>query len=109
MLLLSVPLFAFIVLSVISVYKFIIHPSFISPLSKVPNAHWTSPFSPLWILWTRFWNRENETLHGAHLKLGPVIRIAPNELSVNDLGSLRSVYGGGMEKGQWYSIFDNYG
>jgi hypothetical protein len=28
---------------------------------------------------------------------------------VNDVGGLRTVYAGGFEKGQWYSIFDNYG
>ena len=52
---------------------------------------------------------ENRTLHAAHEKLGSVIRVGPSELSVNDLDGLRTVYAGGFEKGQWYSIFDNYG
>ncbi len=93
----------------LAIYKFIVYPTFVSPLSKIPNAHWSAPISPLWILWIRRRCRENRKLHAAHLRLGPVIRLAPNELSVNDLASLRTVYAGGFEKGQWYSIFDNYG
>lgn len=82
---------------------------FVSPLSNIPNAHWSCPYSPLWILWTRYRNRENRALHAAHLKYGPVIRLARNEISINDVAGLRTVYAGGFEKGQWYSIFDNYG
>ncbi|KAL3423785.1 cytochrome P450 3A12 [Phlyctema vagabunda] len=57
----------------------------------------------------RYRGRENRQLHAAHLRRGPVVRVAPGELSVNDVAGLRSVYGGGMEKGHWYTIFDNYG
>jgi hypothetical protein len=109
MLLLSIPVLAVAVLVSFALYKLIIYPAFISPLSEVPNAHWTAPFSPLWILWTRFRCRENRLVHAAHVKSGSVIRLAPNEISINDVGGLRTVYGGGFEKGQWYSIFDNYG
>jgi len=106
---LSIPVLAFVVLSGLALYKLIIYPTFLSPLSKVPNAHWSAPISPLWILWTRFYCHENEYVHAAHLKHGSVIRLAPNELSINDISGLRTVYAGGFEKGQWYSIFDNYG
>ena len=37
------------------------------------------------------------------------MRLGPNEISVNDVAGLRTVYAGGFEKGEWYSIFDNYG
>jgi len=106
---LSIPILAFTALFFLSIYRLIIYPIFLSPLSKVPNAHWSSPFLPLWILWIRFYSKENRTLHAAHLKYGPVIRLAPNELSINDISGVRTVYTGGFEKGQWYSIFDNYG
>ena len=106
---LSVPVLAFLGAAFLALYRFIIYPTFISPLSKIPNAHWTAPISPLWILWTRFSCRENRDVHAAHLKHGPIIRLAPNELSVNDVAGLRTVYAGGFEKGEWYSIFDNYG
>ena len=106
---LTIPTLGFLALALLATYKYIIHPTFISPLSKIPSAHWSASISPLWILYIRYKSRENRTLHAAHEKLGGVIRIGPNELSVNDVGGLRTVYSRGFEKGEWYSIFDNYG
>jgi hypothetical protein len=92
------------------IYKFVIYPAFISPLQQIPSAHWSAPFSSTWILWIRYTNRENREVHAAHLENGPVVRLGPNEISVNTVdGGLRTIYGGGFEKGDWYSIFDNYG
>ncbi|KAK1989049.1 cytochrome P450 family protein [Colletotrichum cereale] len=90
-------------------YHFIIHPLFLSPLSKIPVLHWSCHISPLWILYTRKTNCQNRTLHQAHRRLGPVVRIAPNELSLDGYDALKTVYQGGFEKDEWYSIFDNYG
>lgn len=93
-----------------AIYKLLVYPALISPLSKVPNAHWSAPFSSAWILWVRFNSRENREIHGAHLEKGRIVRLGPNEISVNCVdGGIRNVYGGGFEKGNWYSIFDNYG
>ncbi|KAK2031483.1 cytochrome P450 family protein [Colletotrichum zoysiae] len=90
-------------------YHFVIHPLFLSPLSKIPVPHWSCHISPLWILYTRKTNCQNGTLHQAHRRLGPVLRIAPNELSLDGYDALKTVYQGGFEKDEWYSIFDNYG
>ncbi|KAG9245675.1 cytochrome P450 [Calycina marina] len=109
MLSLSLPAIAGFSVLLLAIYKFIIYPSILSPLSRVPNAHWSASVSPVRILWIRFRCRENRTLHAAHLKHGGVVRVGPNELSVNDIASVRKIYTGGFEKGQWYSIFDNYG
>lgn len=105
----SIPLVGLLGLFILAVYKFIVYPIFLSPLSKIPNAHWSAPISPLWILLTRYQHRENRDVHTAHLHKGPVVRLGPNEVHVNDLASLRTIYAGGFEKGDWYSIFDNYG
>ncbi|WPG97735.1 Hypothetical protein R9X50_00051600 [Acrodontium crateriforme] len=98
-------------LILIAVYHFIIEPTFISPLSKIPAAHWSAPLSRAWILYERLQRRETHTIHEAHQRLGPMVRIAPNEVSVNSVdGGLKSVYVGGFEKGNWYSnVFTNYG
>ena len=92
-------------------YRYVIYPGFVSPLSKIPNAHLTAPFSSLWILWTRYQRRENRTLYALHQKLGPVIRLGPKELSVDCVDhGIRSIYGGGFEKPEWYSDqFENFG
>jgi hypothetical protein len=105
----SIPLTGAILLALAMVYRYIIYPAVISPLARIPNAHWSTSFSNLWILWIRYWSRENRTVNASHQALGPVIRIGPTELSVNDANGLRTIYAGGFEKGDWYSIFDNYG
>jgi Cytochrome P450 len=91
-------------------YRYAIYPVFLSPLSKIPNAHFSVPFSSLWIQYKR---RNGGTgIHAilpAHRRLGPVIRISLGELSVASLDGLRQIYGGGFEKTQWYADeFMNY-
>lgn len=90
-------------------YHIYIHPAFISPLSKIPNAHWSAPISPLWILHKRFKHREIATLVAAHKNLGPFIRVAPNEVVVDDLDAVKQIYVGGLNKPDWYGVFDSYG
>jgi len=107
----NIPAIAGISLSLLAIYRYVIYPAFFSPLSKIPNAHPTSAISPAWILWTRLKSRENRAVHAAHEKHGSIVRLAPNEISVNCVnGGLRTVYGGGFDKPDWYpNIFDNYG
>ncbi|KAI1633501.1 cytochrome P450 3A12 [Biscogniauxia mediterranea] len=90
-------------------YQYILHPAFGSPLRKIPAAHWSCHISPAWILWARFGGRENRTLYTAHKQHGPIVRIGPNELSINSIEGVKTVYQGGFDKHQWYSVFDNYG
>lgn len=102
----ELPLFttiSVVALLLIILYKNIIYPAFVSPLAKVPNAHWSAPFSSAWILWIRFKSRGNRTIHAAHEKHGPIVRLAPSELSINcvDAG-IKTVYTGGFEKHEWY-------
>lgn len=107
---LSVPVLGSIVLCLLAVYKFLIYPAYLSPLARIPNAHSTCSISPVWILWTRYQHRENKAVLAAHQKYGPVVRLGPNEISVCSIdGGLRTVYGGGFEKPDWYQAFANYG
>lgn len=106
-----IPLLSLILLSVLVVYRYLIYPAFLSPLSKVPNAHWSAPFSRLWILSYRRRELETPLVHSLHQRLGPLIRLAPDQISVNSVdGGIRTIYAGGYEKGDWYSnVFSNYG
>ncbi|OOF97217.1 hypothetical protein ASPCADRAFT_143474 [Aspergillus carbonarius ITEM 5010] len=92
-------------------YKVVIYPVFISPLSKIPNAHWSAPISPVWIIWKRYMAQNNRTIQAAHEQLGPIIRLAPSEVSVNCVdGGIKSVYTGGFEKHEWYPrVFGSFG
>lgn len=106
-----VPLIAFFLVCSLAIYQWVIYPIFLSPLSKIPNAHWSAPISRLWILSYRRVEQDTPTVHAAHQRLGPIVRIAPNEVSVNSVdGGIRTIYSGGYQKGDWYqNIFCNYG
>jgi hypothetical protein len=108
---LSIPMLAGVLIAAVSFYKFLIYPVFLSPLSKIPNAHPTSPISPVWILWIRYTGWSNRTIQAAHEKHGPIVQVAPNEISINCVDDgIRTVYAGSFEKHQWYpNLFGAYG
>ena len=107
----SVTGFALIAFACLSLYQFCIHPIMISPLRKVPSASPLASLTPLWILYKRYKSQELATINEAHERLGPVIRLAPNEIAVNCVkGGIQSIYTGGFEKHEWYpNAFNNYG
>jgi len=107
----SIPALAVISAAVAVIYKLYIYPTFLSPLSKIPAAHFTSHVSPLWIYNVRRLNTENVTLYELHKAKGPILRLAPNEISVNCYkGGLKTIYGGGFDKTLFYiRRFINYG
>ncbi|KAJ9650177.1 hypothetical protein H2198_010513 [Neophaeococcomyces mojaviensis] len=95
-------------------YNFFIVPFFFSPLRRIPRAHWSVPFpyvGSLWMLYQRYQSRNNTVTYEAHQKLGPVVRLGDNEISVNCYdGGLRTIYAGGWEKHEWYPRqFANFG
>lgn len=100
-----------IVLSLFLFYKTVVYPILVSPLAKIPNAHWSAPISSAWILWKRFKSQNNRTVHASHQRLGPIVRLAPSEISINCVdGGIKSVYTGGFEKHEWYPrVFGSFG
>jgi hypothetical protein len=81
-----------------------------SPLNAIPNASLTAPFSRLWLLWIRATGIEYSTCLAAHRRLGPVIRIGPNEISINSIeDGVRTAYGGNWEKSSMYDMFTQFG
>ena len=101
--------FAFAAFTLFILYKYLIFPLWVSPLSKVPSAQFSCAFSPFWILWQRFKEEEVHVIYAAHQKHGPIVRLGPKEVSVNCVdGGLRTVYAGNFEKPVWYNAFANY-
>ncbi len=98
-----------VMLATALLYRYIVYPAVLSPLAGIPTAHWSCSVSPLWILWARYNSRENRTLYQAHREHGPVVRVGPEELSVNSLEGVKAIYQGGFDKHQWYAVFQNYG
>ena len=95
-------------LSVVS-FKGFIYLVWISSLSKVPNAHWSLAVSPFWILQVRRKGIENHVLLDRHRRLGSIVRVAPDEVSISSTDDVRTVYSGDFEKEAWLArSFDNY-
>ncbi|KAK3689005.1 cytochrome p450 monooxygenase [Podospora appendiculata] len=91
-------------------YKCIIYPALLSPLARIPAARWHARFSPLYSYYIKYVNIENRTVHDLHTRYGPLVRLGPNELSVNCFeGGLKTIYTGGFPKTEWYhERFTNY-
>ena len=103
----GLPLFVLVILLLIF-YISIIHPAFMSPLSKIPAAHPLASISSFWITNRRNRQLERQTIRDAHLAHGPVVRLGLNEVSFNSLEALKSIYLGGFERHPWYLTFRNY-
>ncbi|KAL0260963.1 hypothetical protein SLS55_004655 [Diplodia seriata] len=74
-----------------------------SPLRSIPGPL-LARFTRLWYLkevWTGQFPWTNIALHKKH---GPIVRIAPNEYSIDDPEAIRTIYGHGtaFTKGPWY-------
>lgn len=99
-----------VVLLLFGFYNYVVHPTLVSPLGKLPNAHFTAPVSTLWL---KYKQKNGKTglrdILKAHKKYGPIVRISPNELSVCSLDGLRQAYAGGFEKTTYFEQFANYG
>jgi len=93
-----------------ALFRWVIRPAFLSPLANILPIHWSARISCIWIVHKRVLQKETLAVHDAHARLGPIIRLAPNEVSVNSLEGLRTIYGGGFPKNDWYAnVFSNYG
>ena len=90
-------------------YHYIVSPFLLTPLAKVPNAHWTSPFVPWWILWKRYQQEELTTAYEAHQKLGPIVRLGPRDLSISCYeDGIRTIYGSGFDKPTYFDFYNNF-
>ncbi|KIK57400.1 hypothetical protein GYMLUDRAFT_46274 [Collybiopsis luxurians FD-317 M1] len=75
------------------------------PLAQVPGPilFKISKFTPLWYYWH---GEQGNIFKALHAEYGPVVRVAPNEISVADVDSVGSVLGsGGLPKGAAYIRF----
>ncbi|PHH92373.1 hypothetical protein CDD83_7655 [Cordyceps sp. RAO-2017] len=105
----TVGLLSFLGLLAIPIACYFLLPLIRSPLRRVPNAHWSSGLSSLWILWIRYRNRELAVLEEKHRQLGPIVRLGPDDLSISCYeNGARTIYNGGFEKPHYYDFFSYY-
>ncbi|ROW13084.1 hypothetical protein VPNG_05916 [Cytospora leucostoma] len=82
-----------------------------SPLSRVPGP-WYTPFTSLPLRWHEFRAGRTRHIHALHLRHGPVVRIAPGEVSFSSAAGVKEIYasgGSGYDKTEFYDLFTVYG
>lgn len=82
-----------------------------SPLNEVPGPT-LAKFSSLVLKWHELRANRTRYIHSLHLKYGPVVRLAPNEVAFASGSAVKEIYcsgGSGYEKTEFYDLFKVYG
>ena len=82
-----------------------------SPIAKIPGP-WLTKFKSLPIKYHEFSANRRMYIHQLHKQYGPVVRLAPNEVSFASLDAIREIYasgGSGYEKTEFYDMFRQFG
>ncbi|KAI1131542.1 cytochrome P450 3A13 [Nemania abortiva] len=82
-----------------------------SPLRVLPGPR-ISLFTSLVLKTHEFRALRTRYVHSLHLQYGPVVRIAPNEVSFASLEGIKEIYGSGgsgYDKTEFYNLFRVYG
>ncbi|KAG9724878.1 cytochrome P450 family protein, partial [Aureobasidium melanogenum] len=84
---------------------YVVYQRFFAPLAGVPGPFWASLGKGWLIVRAKKGDlhRELIRLHELH---GPLVRVAPKEVSVADLDGIKMIYGAGSQfhKSDWYSV-----
>ncbi|KAI5862466.1 cytochrome P450 [Durotheca rogersii] len=77
-----------------------------SDLRGIP-APFPAQFTNLWLLYACRRGRRYLTVHEVHKRLGPVVRIQPNHVSIADDDAIQAIYGhgNGLLKSDFYDAF----
>ncbi|WPB07674.1 uncharacterized protein RHO25_012335 [Cercospora beticola] len=98
------------VVSFVALYKFLLYPLLLSPLARIPAVHPLAKISGLYMLWVRYWDCENAIVFAAHNKHGGVVRLGPNELSINCIeDGVKTVYGRNFDRHDFYRVYEDCG
>jgi hypothetical protein len=82
-----------------------------SPLNKIPGP-WHAKFTTLVLKSHEFRTNRTRYVHALHLKYGPAVRIAPNEVVFASAAAVKEIYcsgGSGYDKTEFYDMFKVYG
>lgn len=81
---------ALVVLGACAVYSLVRH--IFHPLREIPGPL-LARFSRLWYLFAIYKGNFELTNIELHKKYGPIVRIAPNEFSIDDYEAAKTIYG----------------
>lgn len=78
--------------------------------TKVPGP-WYTKVSSLFLKYHEFTRNRRLWIHSLHQRYGPVVRLAPNEVSFANLEGMKEIYqsgGSGYDKTEFYDLFMQY-
>lgn len=89
--------------------SYVVYQRFFHPLASLPGPFWAS-LTRLWITKHSWDGDMHRTMIALHESLGPLVRTGPNEVSVADLNSIKTIYGAGTKfrKSDWYSVWQGH-
>ncbi|KAG9957975.1 cytochrome P450 monooxygenase, partial [Aureobasidium melanogenum] len=90
-------------------YK-LVHRAFFTPLRGIPGP-WHAAFVNWRLKVAVLSGSRADYIHALHQKYGPIVRIAPNEVAVNDPASFKDIHkiGSGFIKTPWYEYLSTSG
>lgn len=90
-----------------SLTALVVYRAFIDPLRSIPGP-FVCRVTSLWAYYHSYIGDECTRINELHKSYGPVVRIAPNELSISDGAALAPIYSekGGFLKAPCYENFD---
>jgi len=93
----------FVAIAVLILYLApILKTAYFTPLHKVPGP-WFAPFTNLRLKAANITGHRVYYVDDLHHKYGPVVRIAPTEIVINDVSVFREIHRiGGFNKSVWY-------
>ena len=81
-----------------------------APLARLPGPKYTA-LTSLILKYHEFTHGRTLYIHQLHQKYGPVVRLAPNEVSFSTANALKEIYmsgGSGYDKTEFYSLFTQF-
>lgn len=102
MLVLWLPISFWLIYSIISVLRVF--------STKIPGPWYTNVTSFI-LKYHEFTKHRRLWIHQLHQKYGPVVRLAPNEISFSNLEGMKEIYqsgGSGYNKTEFYNLFQQY-
>ena len=81
-----------------------------APLARLPGPS-ICAITRLPLMYHEFSGTRRSFIHGLHMKHGPIVRVAPDEVSFATREAVKEIYtsgGSGYDKSSFYDLFRNF-
>lgn len=96
--------------SAVALLSIALYRLFLAPLARLPGPA-LSALTRLPLIFVEFTGRRSAWIHALHVKYGPVVRVAPDEVSFATREAAKEIYtsgGSGYDKTSFYRLFEHF-